>query len=39
MKQPKITLFILLIAAICMMAGCKKKDMSMKMNDPQLPKQ
>lgn len=34
MKRPKITPFILLIAAICMMAGCKKKDMSMKMNDP-----
>ena len=34
MKHPKITPFILLIAAICVMAGCKKKDMSMKMNDP-----
>ena len=33
MKHPKITPFIL-IAAICVMAGCKKKDMSMKMNDP-----
>jgi hypothetical protein len=34
MKLPKITPIILLLSAVCMLAGCKKKDMSMKMNDP-----
>lgn len=34
MKLPKITPIILLMSAVCMLAGCKKKDMSMKMNDP-----
>lgn len=34
MKLPKITPIILLMSAVCMLAGCKEKDMSMKMNDP-----
>jgi len=34
MKLPKVTPIILLMSAVCMLAGCKKKDMSMKMNDP-----
>ena len=34
MKLPKITPIILLMSAVCMLTGCKKKDMSMKMNDP-----
>ena len=34
MKLPKITPIILLLSAVCMLASCKKKDMSMKMNDP-----
>lgn len=34
MKLPKITPIILLLSAVCMLAGCKEKDMSMIMNDP-----
>ena len=34
MKLPKVSAIILLLTAICLVAGCKKKDMSMKMNDP-----
>ena len=34
MKLPKVSSIILLLAAVCMVTGCKKKDMSMKMNDP-----
>ena len=34
MKLPKITPIILLMSAVCMLTGCKKKDMSMIMNNP-----
>lgn len=34
MKLPKISPIIVVLAAICTLGSCKKKDMSMKMNDP-----
>jgi uncharacterized protein YcbK (DUF882 family) len=34
MKLPKISAIIAIMAAVCLLGSCKKKDMSMKMNDP-----